>query len=136
MPDTFTPNLGLTQPEVGASRDTWGTKWNQNATILDQFVSRAMPIGAILDFAGPNAPSGWLIADGRTVSRTTYSALFAVLGTYWGAGDGSTTFNLPGTNGRALIGPGTGTDANGTGYSYSFTQKTGAVSNVIAKVNL
>ena len=67
-----------------------------------------MPIGALLDFAGPNAPSGWLIADGRQVSRVTYSALFAAIGTFWGAGDGSTTFTLPNPNGRALIGPGTG----------------------------
>lgn len=95
-----------------------------------------MPVGAILDFAGPNAPTGWLICDGRTVSRTTYSALFAVIGTYWGAGDGTSTFALPSPNGRASIGPGTVIDANGASYSYSFTQKAGVVTNVIAKVNL
>jgi microcystin-dependent protein len=77
-----------------------------------------------------------MICDGRTVSRTTYSALFAVLGTYWGAGDGSTTFALPPTPGRAAIGPGTVVDTNGVSTTFSFTQKTGAVSNVIAKVNL
>lgn len=40
-------------------------------------------------------PSGWLLCDGSAVSRTTYARLFAVMGTVWGAGDGSTTFNLP-----------------------------------------
>jgi len=136
MADTYTPHLNLVLPEIGSSRDTWGTKLNSNTTILDQFVFLSTPIGAILDFAGPNAPPGWLIADGRAVSRTTYSALFAVVGTYWGAGDGSTTFNLPSSNGRAAIGPGVVVDTNGTSVSYSFTQKTGAVSNVIAKINL
>jgi microcystin-dependent protein len=94
------------------------------------------PIGALLDFAGPNAPPGWLIADGRAVSRTTYSALFAAIGTYWGAGDGTSTFNLPASNGRAAIGPGTVVDTNGTSITYSFTQKTGAVTNAIAQVHL
>ena len=136
MPDTYTPVLNLVQPEVGASRDTWGTKWNQNATILDQFVSQFCQIGIIADFAGPNAPSGWLVCDGRTVSRTTYSALFAVIGTYWGAGDGSTTFGLPNVNGRALIGPGSITDQGGLGYTFGFTQMAGFIYSPIAQLNL
>ena len=49
MPDTFTPALNLTKPEVGASRDSWGSKTNLNWDTLDQFVSQAMPIGSILD---------------------------------------------------------------------------------------
>ena len=136
MPDTFTPNIALCQPEVGASRDTWGTKWNQNATILDQLVSMSTPIGAILDFAGPTAPAGWLVCDGRLVSRVTYAALFAVLGTYWGAGDGSTTFALPKVQGRALVGPGTVTDPNGTTLSLTFAQQLGWLSNQILQTHL
>lgn len=49
-------------------------------------------------------PSGWLLCDGSAVSRTTYAALFALLGTAYGAGDGSTTFNLPNAKGRVLVG--------------------------------
>lgn len=136
MPDTYTPVLGLAMPEVGASRDSWGAKWNNNATILDGFVSRAMPIGAILDFAGPTAPSGWLICDGRLISRATYSALFAVIGTYWGAGDGSTTFALPNCTGRAGIGPGTMTDQGFNTFNFPFTQQTGFVLNTITQAVL
>src|SRR6186713_2316196 len=81
MPDSFTTNLNLTLPEVGASRDTWGTKTNDNWNVVDEFLFMSMPIGAVLDFAGAAAPDGWLICDGRLVSRTTYSQLFAVRGT-------------------------------------------------------
>jgi microcystin-dependent protein len=136
MPDTYTPNLNLVLPEIGASRDSWGTKLNQNTTTIDQYLSFAAPIGMIADFAGPNAPSGWLVCDGRLISRTTYSALFAVIGTYWGTGDGSTTFALPNPNGRSLVGPGTVIDAAGVSYGFSFTETTGFVSNTIAQANL
>ena len=136
MPDTYTAKLGLIKPEVGASRDSWGSKTNENWDDLDQFVSAAMPIGALLDFAGPTAPVGWLICDGRLVSRVTYSALFAVLGTFWGAGNGSTTFALPGQQGRASIGPGAFTDASGVSFEYSFAQRGGYVANSITKAHL
>ena len=136
MPDTTTAVLALIKPEVGASRDSWGSKTNLNWDTLDQFVSQAMPIGAILDFAGPNAPSGWLICDGRWLSRTTYSDLFAVIGTTWGAGDGSTTFGLPFTNGRALVGPGSMTDQAGYSYSFPFGNAQGYVLNFITQAHL
>ena len=53
------------------------------------------PLGVILPFGGSVAPKGFLICDGSAVSRTTYADLFAVIGTKFGSGDGSTTFNLP-----------------------------------------
>ena len=51
--------------------------------------------GSVIFTAASAAPSGWLIANGDAVSRTTYAALFALIGTTYGSGDGSTTFNLP-----------------------------------------
>jgi microcystin-dependent protein len=59
-------------------------------------VTAAVPPGSLMDFAMAAAPTGWLVCDGAAVSRTTYAALFAAIGTIWGAGDGSTTFNVPG----------------------------------------
>lgn len=53
------------------------------------------PVGTIIDHAGGSVPPGWLVCDGSAVSRTTYAGLFAQIGTAWGSGDGSTTFNLP-----------------------------------------
>jgi hypothetical protein len=60
--------------------------------------------GMVAAYAGSSAPSGWLLCDGTAVSRTTYSALFAAIGTSYGAGDGSTTFNLPDLRGRVPVG--------------------------------
>lgn len=63
----------------------------------------AMPTGAILPFAGTTAPTGFLMCDGTAVSRTTYATLFAVIGTAFGSGNGSTTFNLPDFRDRTVF---------------------------------
>jgi microcystin-dependent protein len=67
-----------------------------------------IPVGTVWEFAGAAAPTGWLFCDGSAVSRTTYNTLFSVIGTTYGVGDGSTTFNLPDRRGRVGIGAGTG----------------------------
>lgn len=64
----------------------------------------AVPSGVIAPFAGSAAPSGWILCFGQAVSRTTYAALFSAISTVFGAGDGSTTFNLPDLRGRAAFG--------------------------------
>lgn len=66
-------------------------------------------IGLITLWAGATPPTGWLICNGQLVSRTTYSKLFALISTTFGAGDGSTTFALPDMTSRTPIGVGTGT---------------------------
>lgn len=63
-----------------------------------------MNTGSIVMFAGSVAPQGWLLCDGSAVSRSTYSSLFDVIGTAYGAGDGDTTFNLPDLTGRVALG--------------------------------
>lgn len=63
-----------------------------------------VPAGVILDFAGSSAPSGYLMCYGQAVSRTTYSDLFSAIGTTYGTGDGSTTFNVPDYRGRVSAG--------------------------------
>ena len=57
--------------------------------------SSPTPPGAVMMYGGPTAPAGWLICNGMAVSRSIYAALFAAIGTTYGAGDGSTTFALP-----------------------------------------
>jgi len=67
-----------------------------------QQLDALLPAGAVAHFAMSFAPSGWLKADGSAVSRTAYAALFAAIGTTFGAGDGSTTFNLPDLRGEFI----------------------------------
>ena len=62
------------------------------------------PTGSVIAFAGTAAPTDWLLCYGQAVSRTTYAALFAVISTTYGVGDGSSTFNLPDLRGRVVAG--------------------------------
>ncbi len=71
-------------------------------------VRAGIPVGSIQAYAGATVPGGWLDCDGSAVSRTVYANLFVAIGTTWGIGDGSTTFNLPDFRGSTLIGTGTG----------------------------
>lgn len=82
---------------------------------------RLVPAGAVMTFAMNSPPSGWLKANGAAVSRTTYAALFAAIGTTFGVGDGSTTFNLPDLRGEFMRGwdDGRGVDA---GRSFGSSQ--------------
>lgn len=71
--------------------------------------SEQFPVGATIAYPGAAAPTGWLLCQGQAVSRSTYATLFTLLSTTWGAGDGSTTFNLPDLRERVPIGSGAGT---------------------------
>lgn len=64
----------------------------------------ALPPGVVMPYAAATAPTGWLLCYGQAVSRATYAALFDVIGTTYGAGNGSTTFNLPDMRGRVPAG--------------------------------
>ena len=94
-----------------------GTRPSEAVTVrqLDSAVGGSanyMPAGAVQFFAANSVPTGWLRADGSSVSRTTYANLFAAIGTTYGAGNGTTTFNLPDLRGQFLRGfdDGRGTD--------------------------
>ena len=63
-----------------------------------------IPVGSMMPYGGSAAPIGWLLCQGQAVSRATYASLFAVLGAAYGAGDGSTTFNLPDLRQRFPLG--------------------------------
>jgi microcystin-dependent protein len=130
---TVTPAKVFTSNEIvtPANLNLLGTPTVSNivtADIADGAVTQAklnasvtlVPTGAIMPFAMNTAPSGWLAANGSAVSRTTYAALFAAIGTTYGAGDGSTTFSLPDLCGYFVRG--SGTNSNGTA-SGTFGQK-------------
>lgn len=68
-----------------------------------------VPVGGTILWPSASIPTGWLLCNGQAISRATFAALFTLLGTGWGTGDGSTTFNIPDMRGRVPIGSGTGT---------------------------
>jgi microcystin-dependent protein len=95
MPINF-PDAPSSGQEFTSGATTWvydGTKWNLKTTTAT--TNDSMPVGSIMWFAGTTTPTAWLPANGDAVSRTTYATLFAVIGTTYGVGDGSTTFNVP-----------------------------------------
>lgn len=128
MPDTWiTPRIWTTAERVGQSKMNEisnnlrvlfpYTAANQVVYSVDtdklgvvSITSLQAPVGSVIFFGGSSAPASWLLCDGSLISRTTYSALFAIIGTTFGAGDGLTTFKLPDMRGRVAIGTGTGTD--------------------------
>ena len=105
-PNAMAANYTVTLPALPASATsivTIDTSGNMAATINSNSIT---PTGVLLPFAGSSAPSGFLFCDGSAISRSTYAALFAVISTTYGAGDGSTTFNVPNTQGVFLRGAG------------------------------
>lgn len=99
--------LALVDVPAGATAITSGEVTDRRARAAVP-ANNALPVGAMIDYAAATAPAGWLVCDGAAVSRTAYAALFAAIGTTWGTGDGSTTFNLPDSRGRTFIGAGQG----------------------------
>lgn len=89
-----------------------------STAFVQNAIAQLVPTGTILAFGGVTAPSGFLICDGSAVSRTTYANLFNVIGTRYGAGNGSTTFNLPKLNDGSFV-RGVSTSAVGTKYNAS-----------------
>ena len=69
-----------------------------------------LPVGTVNMFAGSQPPTGWLVCDGSAISRSQYSTLFALIGTTYGIGNGSTTFNLPDARGRFPLAAGQGSN--------------------------
>lgn len=108
LPDATDTSKGVvelaTSSEVSTGTDTTRaiTPAALNAAIPNLGITA--PTGTIITFAGTSAPTGYLECDGAAVDRTTYSALFAICGTTYGSGDGSTTFNLPDLRGEFVRG--------------------------------
>jgi len=115
---------------VGSSitvADADGVVVNDGGTMksvpASDFRTYIMPAGSVIPYAGTSAPTGFLFCDGSAVSRTTYAALFAVIGTTYGVGDGSSTFTLPDLRGRVVAGQ----DDMGGASANRLTDQTGGL---------
>jgi len=108
--DVIANNNAATKPRIRYQAS--GSKWqysNDGSTFNDMGSggggsSDSLPAGSLVTFMGPSCPAGTLATDGGAISRTTYATLFAVIGTMYGVGDGSTTFNKPDLRGYFLRG--------------------------------
>lgn len=80
---------------------------SNNALEAKNSLNKAMPVGTVIAFSSNSTPDGFLLCNGAAVSRTTYAKLFETIGTIYGAGDGSTTFNLPNLTDKFIQGSGT-----------------------------
>jgi len=92
-PHTFTPGTVIFSDDV-----------NQNFDVVYDAVNKLVPAGTIVAYGGNAAPTGWLLCDGSEVSRATYNDLYAVIGSSFGGGNGSTTFNVPDLRGVFIRG--------------------------------
>lgn len=103
------------------------TLWQRTGGTQD-LISRIAPPGSLMIWAGSTLPDRTLVCNAAAVSRTTYSALFRAIGTTWGAGDGSTTFNLPDFRGKMVIGA--------DGSSYILGASGGSATTTLITANL
>lgn len=104
------------EPGTQASATITGESPNQvlNFTIPRGNAGSGAAVGSISLFAGATIPEGYLLCDGAALNREVYSELFSAIGTTWGEGDGSTTFNLPDFSGKFIRGTGGNAAALGT----------------------
>lgn len=97
------PILWWNDKKVTINGDLYIADTDGNNPINVKDMSGSAPIGQVTNFAGENIPDGWMICDGRELPRTDYADLFNAIGTVYGEGDGSTTFNIPNVKGRVVV---------------------------------
>lgn len=128
--DTYATATNITnefESIIAQFKALWLAEHNEDGTHLVEARELALtPVGAITAFGGTSAPDGWVLCNGDQVSRVTYQGLFSIIGTTYGAGDGSTTFNLPDLRqrfplGKAAAGTGSALAATGGAIDHTHT---------------
>ncbi len=90
--------------------------FNNSLFVLPQVTLSILPIGIIMPLYSSTIPNGWLLCNGQEISRNTYNTLFSLIGTTYGVGDNVSTFNIPNTSERFIIGIDSG-NIQGTGFT-------------------
>lgn len=138
----YVPRVTETERDALSGNELWDGRlvFNTDAAHLEVALpgggwDQILPVGAVVPFGGSVVPDGFLLADGSEVSRTTYAALYAIMGDTFGAGDGSTTFNLPDLRQRFPLGKaaaGTGSVLGSTGGAIDHTHTQTAHTHTVA----
>lgn len=121
---TITDNINSSINTINSSINTI----NSNINIIN---SKIVPVGTLTPFASNTIPTGWLKCDGSAVSRTTYAELFRVIGTTYGAGNNTSTFNLPNFLNKTFW----GSASSGTSIQAGLPNITGSYSSAFGTVN-
>lgn len=122
-PTSVSANVTFLLPASdGSSGDVIQTDGSGNLSFTP-----SVPAGSVIPYAGSTAPSGWLFCNGQAINRTTYSALFTTIGTTYGVGDGSLTFNIPDMRGRVPA----GLDVDSSGFALRITVTASDVSGTV-----
>lgn len=95
---------GLKYPQADGNAGEFLTTDGAGQLSFADVAASAFSSGMLMPYAGATAPTGWLLCYGQAISRTTYADLYSVIGTTYGVGDGSTTFNIPDLRGRVIAG--------------------------------
>jgi microcystin-dependent protein len=117
------PALGEMYYDTTTNQIKWwdGTAWQVGGDTGAPTLYDSDPVGTVKTFAGSVIPTNWMLADGRAISRTTYAALFTAIGTTFGVGDGSSTFNIPDLRSKFIYGANAETAQGGTGGESAHT---------------
>lgn len=115
----FVPNTKIKSSEVNNNFNQIAEDLSLTQGTVEQLNSivtvGVVPTGSVFYFAGASVPDGYLLCDGSAVSRSTYATLYTRIGTTYGSGDGTTTFNLPNLKDRYIKGKGDSTSVGTTG---------------------
>ena len=139
--DNNATKLSFKTAASAAAAETMALSSTGNLTIsgllTDGDGGGAVPPGAIMPYGGATAPTGYVLCDDTAKSRTDFSALFAIIGTAYGAGNGTTTFNVPDLRDRIPLGKGTnnntlGAETTGSGASAVVATASGSASLTLA----
>lgn len=122
-PQKLANSISLAKDELKGQLESLKNELKADITNID-----TMPTGSIIALAAGNPPTGFLLCDGSAVSRSAYEKLFETIGTTYGSGDGSTTFNLPDFRGRFLRGIGDSAASLGVAQNDEFKQHSHRIS--------
>jgi microcystin-dependent protein len=104
-PTSVSANVTFSLPAAdGSSGDVLQTDGSGNLSFIAIAAADSIPVGSVMPYAGSTNPTNWLFCAGQAISRSTYADLFTIIGTTYGVGDGSTTFNIPDLRGRLVAG--------------------------------